>query len=94
MIEATYVSFPIANLEIEIVLSVMFRRSRLGNWPRRCCALLPKRFERLNHRQAGDQEPGSNNRERIHAAKLMRIVVSHNGHFYVLRYATFNREDK
>src|SRR5689334_25191345 len=94
MFEATYVSLPIANLEIEIALSIMFRRRRLRSRAGCCRILLPDRLNWLNHRQRGYQEPGSNTQERIHAANVMPIVVSHNGHFRVLRYATFCGEDE
>src|SRR6185437_7376526 len=69
MFEPRYVSLPIADFEIEIVLSIMLRRRGLGSRARYCRMPLPKRRERLNQRQARDQEPGSNPEGRNHAAK-------------------------
>jgi hypothetical protein len=46
----------------------------------------------LNHRKARYQKPGSKTQEHVHAANVICIVVSYNGHSRVLRYATLTSE--
>ena len=95
MLEPRYVSFPTANLEVEIVLSITLHWCRSSaDATGYVCILLCESVKRLHgNDKAACQEICLKTFARIHVASLSGIVAALNIHFDVLRYATFERAE-